>query len=189
MKNKLNILIVIRRFTLMLFIVFFSASFYVMAQQKEKCGKEPKKKALKLYNEALVEFKYRKFLNASNLLKSAIAIDNEYVDAYFVLGIINIDENYTNVSEAEKYFMKVIELCPEYDVYPYYYLGDIFYGREQYDEAINYLTIFLKDVDKIKSDADFFRASGLLDYAKFYQNIIKNPVPFDPVSPLKPKLV
>ncbi len=81
----------------------------IFAQQKEKCGKEPKKKALKYYNEAVLEFKYRKFINSANLLKEAIALDDEYIDAYFVLGLIYIDPNFTNVSEAEKNFLKVIE--------------------------------------------------------------------------------
>ncbi len=182
MKSFYLRLITIKGITLLCILLLLVSSSDLYAQQKEKCGKEPKKKALKLYNEAILEYKFHKLPNAINLLKEAISIDKEYVDAYFVLGIIYIEPNYTNVSEAEKNFLKVIELCPEYDVYPYYYLGDICYGREQYDNAVKYFTEFLKDVDKIKSDADYFRASGLLEYAKFYQYMINNPVPFDPVS-------
>jgi outer membrane protein OmpA-like peptidoglycan-associated protein len=180
MKKTYNKLIVVKGIAILFICLLFAYCNISLAQQKEKCGKEPKKKALKLYNEAIVEFKYRKLLNAVNLLKEATSIDDEYVDAYYVLGLIYIEQNFTNVDLAEKYFLKVIELCPEYDIYPYYYLGDIYYGRDQYDKAATYLSEFVKDVDKIKSDADYFRANGLLEYAKFYQDMIKNPVPFEP---------
>ena len=43
-----------------------------------------------------------------------------------------------------------------------------------------HLTEFLKDVDKIKNDADYNRAVSLLDYSKFYQEMVSNPVPFHP---------
>ena len=163
------------------FVLLITFSTNIYSQQKDKCGKEPKKKAVKFFNDALVEYKYHKLFNASKLLKEAVSIDDEYIDALFVLGLINIEPSSTNVSQAEKYFLKVIELCPEYDVYAYYYLGDIYYGREQYDKAVKYLSFFLKDVDKIKSDPDYYRASSLFEFAKFYQDMINNPVPFNPI--------
>ena len=75
---------------------------------------------------------------------------------------------------------RVLEICPDYDPYVYYYLGDIYYGAEKYDTAATYFTNFLKDVDKIKSDKDYKDAKEKQKWALFYDNMYKHPVPYDP---------
>jgi outer membrane protein OmpA-like peptidoglycan-associated protein len=45
---------------------------------------------------------------------------------------------------------------------------------------VRYCEAFLKDVDKIKSDKDYSRAIDLLKYSKFYLQLTRSPVPFDP---------
>ncbi|MDP4281997.1 MAG: OmpA family protein [Bacteroidota bacterium] len=113
-------------------------------------------------------------------MKGILQQEPDFTDAWYVWGLVNFKKANSNFREAEKAFLKVIDLCPTYDVYAYYYLGEICYGAEKYDSAVRYLKIFLQDVSKIKTDEDYNRAISLVDYCKFYTEMLKHPVPFNP---------
>src|ERR1039457_6607509 len=101
-------------------------------------------------------------------MKSVINSEPRYVDAYYVLGLVNFKKANSNFREAEKNFQKVLELCPSYDIHTYYWLAEICYSSEKYDSTVRYLTEFLKDDDKVKSDKVYDRANSLLKYSRFY---------------------
>ena len=164
---------------LLIFIIFhlLSAS-YILAQ--DSCKVILNKKTEQTYREALDSFKRKNYAQASILLKNVLRSSTECVDAYYLLGLINVKRAEPNLKEAERNFKKVIELCPDYDIYSHYYLGEIYYGQENFELAVNHLDKFLKEVEKIKSDEDYNRANDLLRYSKFYLEITKNPVPFEP---------
>jgi outer membrane protein OmpA-like peptidoglycan-associated protein/ribosomal protein L24E len=162
-------------------ISFLFFPFFLKAQVGIDCEKIKDKRAIKLFKKAVDQYKHRKYSQATILLEQSIDKEPELVDAHFLLGLINFKKRNINTETAKKHFLKVIELCPSYDIYTYYYLGDIAYGAEEYENACKYLKIFLNDVDKIKSDKDYDRAEEILKYAKFYDKIYKNPVPFNPV--------
>ncbi len=113
-------------------------------------------------------------------MRSVISQEPEFTDAYYLIGLINFKRTNSNFKEAERNFLKVIELCPDYDPYVYYYLGEICYGDDRFDSTVRYLSEFVKDVDKIKSDKDYNRAMDLLKYSEFYLEVINKPVPFEP---------
>jgi outer membrane protein OmpA-like peptidoglycan-associated protein/tetratricopeptide (TPR) repeat protein len=163
-------------------ILFFSALFSpgVYAQAGDQCNNQYSKKVEKSYDEGISYFKKGNYTEASRIMKGVIGQEPDFVDAYYVLGLSCFKRANSNFKEAEKYFRKVAELCPSYNVYTYYYLAEITYGSERYDSTIRYLEIFLKDVDKIKSDKDYSRAVDLLKYSKFYLEMTREPVPFDP---------
>ena len=95
-------------------------------------------------------------------MKGIVNKQPDFTDAWYVLGLSNFKRENSNFREAEKDFLKVLDLCPSYNVYAYYYLAEICYGAEQYDSSMRYCQAFLKDVDKIKSDKDYSRAVDLL---------------------------
>lgn len=146
----------------------------------DTCLKSIGKKAGKTYDEGTGYFRKGNYTLAGQSMREVLKQEPEYPDAWYVLGLVNFKKADPNYREAEKAFLKLIELCPSYDVYAYYYLGEICYGSERYDSTVRYLTVFLSDVDKIKNDADYARASDLLKYSKFYLEMIRNPVPFEP---------
>jgi outer membrane protein OmpA-like peptidoglycan-associated protein/tetratricopeptide (TPR) repeat protein len=156
----------------------------VFAQENEEsnCGKTENKKAMRMFEKAVNEYSAFRYNEAIKILREIIEIEPDYVDPYFLLGSISIKKSDKNLKAAKMYFAKVIELCPDYDAYTYYYIGDIYYGAEKYDTASIYLARFLKDVDKIKSDDDYKRAEQMQKYAAFYDKMYKNPVPFEPKS-------
>lgn len=156
-------------------IFFLVIPFLVFAQNKE-CEKSKDKKAIKLYEQAM---KVNNSEEKKELLKSIIEMDPNFVDAYYDLAYLNIKKQFVK-GNTIPYLLKVIELCPEFNSYVYYYLGDIYFGNENYSESLKYLEEFLKDVDKIKTDADYNRAAKMLKEAKVLSELLADSVPFEP---------
>ncbi len=146
----------------------------------DSCKIKLDKKTEKIYQDGIDYLRRGSYNLAGQQMRTVIASEPGCVDAYFVLGLVNFKKQDNNFREAEKNFRKVVELCPAYDVYAYYYLGEIFYGQENFELAVQNLNEFLKDVDKIKKDEDYNRAAELLKYAGFYLEMISKPVPFEP---------
>lgn len=169
----------LRNLLLLLFILQLTTAFS-QEQETTDCGKTENKKAKRMFEKAVNEYSAYHYGEAIKILREINEMEPEYVEPYFLLGTISIKRSDKNLKAAKMYFSKVIDICPDFDVYPYYYLGDIYYGNEVYDTAVIYLTRFLKDVDKIKSDQDYKRAEQMLKYASFADKLFKNPVPFNP---------
>jgi outer membrane protein OmpA-like peptidoglycan-associated protein/tetratricopeptide (TPR) repeat protein len=152
---------------------------YINGFTQDPCGNWHSKKVDKLYDEGIAWFKKGNYLQAGQAMKNVINSESGYVDAYYVLGLVNFKKANSNFKEAEKNFQKVLQLCPSYDIHTYYYLAEICYSSERYDSTVQYLTEFLKD-DKIQQDKDYNRAVSLLKYSKFYIDMTLHPVPFQP---------
>lgn len=138
------------------------------------------KKVEKKYNDATLSFKHGNYVNTMILLRDVLKDEPDCIDAAYLMGLANIKKATPSIKDAEKWFLQVLNACPSYDVYLYFYLGQIAYGAERYGDAVKYLEVFLRDVDKIKSDEDYNKATDLLKYAKFTVEAMSNPVPFDP---------
>ena len=168
---------------LIYFLLLFQISLIfssIKAQDSYDCGKTENKKAAKMFEKAVDAYSSGLYQEAIKILRSINEIEPDYAEPYYLLGTINIKKTEKNLKAAKIYFQKAIELCPSYDVYAYFYLGDLYYGTEIYDTAAIYLKLFLKDVDKIKSDDDYKKAEQLLKYALFCDKLYKSPVPFEP---------
>lgn len=169
------------------FFFFIFTSSFAIAQEETKCQEIDNNKATKLYEQGI----NKKFKKEERLafLKQALDMEPDYVDANFAYAEERIKTLiYENASfkPTEPYFKKVIEICPKYHSDPYYYLGYIYYEEENWIESEKYLKEYLnfKDDDEKKYnksyDAFLFQAKQMVRYAKLYNEIYKNPVPFDP---------
>jgi outer membrane protein OmpA-like peptidoglycan-associated protein/tetratricopeptide (TPR) repeat protein len=165
---------------ILLFFLFLFLSITTRSQTTDSCARSYDKKIEKTYNEGIDYFKKGNYTEAVRIMKGLVNKEPDFTDAWYVLGLSYFKRTNSNFREAEKNFLKVVELCPSYNVYAYYYLAEICYGSEKYDSAMRYCEFFLKDVDKIKSDKDYSRAVDLLKYSKFYLQMTRNPVPFEP---------
>jgi outer membrane protein OmpA-like peptidoglycan-associated protein/tetratricopeptide (TPR) repeat protein len=168
------------KFFILPFLLFLSFSKTAWSQSADSCARTFDKKIEKSYDEGIDFFKRGNYIEAVRIMRGIITKEPEFTDAWYVMGLSYFKRTESNFKEAEKNFLKVIELCPSYNVYTYYYMAEICYGSERYDSTIRYCEVFLKDVDKIKSDKDYSRAVDLLKYSKFYLQMTRNPVPFDP---------
>lgn len=161
-------------------ILFLQFTAWGAGILSDSCKVPLDKKIEKKYNDATLSFKHGNFINTIILLKEVLKEEPNCTDAAYLMGLANIKKNTPNYKDAEKWFLQVLNACPGYDIYLYFYLGQIAYGDENYADAVKYLDIFLKDVDKIKSDEDYNKATDLRKYAKFTLDAISHPVPFEP---------
>lgn len=175
--------------------VFLFCTLSSFAQKKktgpqlpDKCQEIDNKKALELFEKGVNKKDYKKE-ERMKFLEQAIESEPDFVDANFQYGMEKISTLiYDNkpFRPAEKYFRKVIEQCPKYHSDPYYYMGFIYYEEENYDSAVVYLKKFINfsdDDDKkfnVKYDAFLGQSKQMMKYAKFYSEIFKKPVPYDP---------
>ena len=178
-------LILIRFHIFLLASVFFAVCFLLTptgtsGQAANDCPEITNKRANKVYEQAMKAYRVRDYSRSIELLNDVTAIEPEFTDAYFVLGLIYISDTKLNVKAARDNFLRVIKICPKYDVYTYYYLARIAYGAKEYEKSLDYVTVFLEDVDKIKSDEDYENAVSIQEYSTFYAEILNNPVPFNP---------
>ncbi|MFH1160683.1 MAG: OmpA family protein [bacterium] len=147
---------------------------------QDKCGVELDKKDEKIYQDGVTAFRRGNYVQAVQVMKGILNRNPDLVDAWYILGMSYINRRDSDFGLAESCFRKVLELCPLYDPYVFFYLGEIAYSSDQFEQTIQYMTEFLKDVDKIKKNEDYNRAVNLLEYSKFYLEMVKNPVPFQP---------
>lgn len=151
-----------------------------LSQSDENCPPPDNKKVEKLYVKAIDAYRAGRQGEAIAGLKEVVEVEPEYADAWYVMGLIYIRHQNPNLTKAWDCFQQLIALCPDYDPYAYFYLGKIAYTNEQYAEAVQYLEIFLKDVDKIRSDKDYDDALNYLRFSKVTAELMSNKVPFDP---------
>jgi outer membrane protein OmpA-like peptidoglycan-associated protein len=173
MPNSLRILF-------LLFILLLTSAGHALAQDENGCPDVENKKGKKLFDQGFEKFRDKKFNEAAPLFRQVLEIDSACGKCYFFLGMMSFKKIDYNLKAAKKYFEQSIELCPDFDINVYYYLGDIAYGAEDWASADKYLSIYLKDPGKIDSDADQTRAQAMLKYSKMYNKMFSNPVPFDP---------
>ncbi|MCX6282967.1 MAG: OmpA family protein [Bacteroidetes bacterium] len=167
-------------FSFLLAVLFLPIMKETRGMAGDSCKAPLDKKIEKKYNDATLSFKHGNYVNTIILLKEVLKDEPDCTDAAFLMGLANVKKAVPNYKDAEKWFMQVLNTCPGYDVYLYFYLGQIAYGADRYEDAVKYLEIFLKDVDKIKRDEDYNKATDLYKYAKFTLDAISHPVPFEP---------
>jgi outer membrane protein OmpA-like peptidoglycan-associated protein/tetratricopeptide (TPR) repeat protein len=171
------------KFILSLTVFLFAGFSSIIAQEDNEAPcKVDNKKATKLFESAMSEYKSYKITESLKTFKEVVDMEPDYVDAYFMIGKINMRPTAMNFITAKKYLKKVIELCPTYpDPYVYYYLGEIYYAADKLDTAYLYMKEFIKDPDKIKKVEDYNRADSIMSYTKTFSELMKSPVPFNPV--------
>jgi outer membrane protein OmpA-like peptidoglycan-associated protein len=173
------------RIVLLLCALIFSN--YIQSQEiKSQCKPIENAKAEKLFEKGIDKKKYE-FKERKEFLLKAIEEEPDYADALNALGncaITVAKGDGTSFSPAKKYFEKAIEICPDVNAYAYFYLGLIAYGTDKYEEAGKYMEKFLTYDESTKKDDDYNKASKVLKEAKFFSEVFKNPVPFDP-KPIK----
>ncbi|MFH0894485.1 MAG: hypothetical protein V2A54_08615, partial [Bacteroidota bacterium] len=157
--------------------IFLFISMFAAAQ--DECGVPQSKKTKKMFEAATNDYMSRKFPDASRTLKELTELEPECADAWYLLGMIN--KKNQNAALQEKYFLKVLELCPDYDVNIHLYLADIYLFSEQWVKAEKELSLFVKDPSKVKEDADLQRARSNLSKVKVLSELSKDPKPFNPV--------
>lgn len=168
------------------FFLLILSPFILSAQddeaKKSPCAEVANKKAVKLYEKG-IDKKNHNLEEKVHFLKEAVELEPDYAEALYALGdgqrrLAKVKG--LSYKPMEESFLKVLALCPDYNPYVNFYLGQFYYSKEDYPNTIKYLKVFLKNSDNAKNDNDYNEAESMLSDAKFYDQILNHPVPFNP---------
>lgn len=147
---------------------------------------EPSKKAKKAYQAT-----QQKGLTNDEQYTLLIGITKKYpdfIDVYDDLVEINFRKSKNQVEPAKikqhenialKYCNEIIERCPSYREYYYFFkLGEYYFLQKKYTEARPYLKQFVNSGTKNKTDLE--KAANYLNEVETYFSIVENPIPFNP---------
>lgn len=163
--------------------MFIGIALSLNSLAQEKCDYDPSRKEKKQYKEALSYVTNGSYYQATKILLRLTSDAPEYIDAWWVLGDINmrIMNRSANKEVAINAFDEVIRLCPSHkDYYAYYYSANLNFGEQNYAKAHKLYEKFLNaDSDRIL-EKHFDIAVRYSQLAKLYDKLYKNEVPFEP---------
>jgi len=151
-----------------------------------QCQENDNKKAQKLFEKGIDKKKYE-IKERQEYLRNALEENPDFANAYFELGncIITLYKGSgAPLSNANAYFEKAVELCPEIAPYPYFYLAQIAFGAAKYKDATKHFKKFIDFNSDKKKPEDIELAEKMMDKATFFADVFANPVAFDP-KPIK----
>jgi outer membrane protein OmpA-like peptidoglycan-associated protein/tetratricopeptide (TPR) repeat protein len=154
----------------------------VHAQEDNSCEESSNKNVMKLLEKGRDKKKYE-FEERIKFIRKALEEEPDFVAVNYEMGMMNISlakGNGTSFKPAEKYLQKVVDQCPDYNYYAYYYLGLIAYGSDEYEKAYKNLDKFLKNPPDKAKEEEYKKAEDLTKRAKFFDQVYKNKVPFEP---------
>jgi len=154
-----------------------SVSFAQDFDDEEECESVGNSKAEKLYKKALST---KNSAEKTQLLKDALHLEPDYLDANYKMARLAMGRE--SYKAAKAYLLKVLDICPTYNIYVHYYLGRIYYGSDDYSNTVKHMKKFIKDPDKIKADRHYDLADKMIKDAEFYGALYDHPVPFEPVN-------
>ncbi|GAB4312106.1 MAG: hypothetical protein Kow00127_02490 [Bacteroidales bacterium] len=168
-------------FTLVL-LFYFPTTHGVVAQNDsaDSCLAEYPKRIRKDFASAEAACRRGNLKSCLSGLNKIVESEPDHPGANYLLGLYYIEERHMNLKAATTFFETVLNSCPEGYPYAAWHLARIAYGKKEFEEAQTLLEYFLSDVDKIESDSDYDEALLMLDYCRFYNRLLSNPVPFNP---------
>lgn len=152
-----------------------------------ECDYEPEGKVLKLIEKAADRKKYDSdqrrdfYLDALEENENCLFCLSELGEASFKIS----KRDGRGFGEAESYFSRIAENCPEYHSRIWYYLGAIQYAEQRYDEALVSFDKFIHfpDDDESKFDKDYEKkyeeVQGAIPFVEFYRDFNKNEGKFE----------
>ncbi|MCB0395884.1 MAG: PD40 domain-containing protein [Flavobacteriales bacterium] len=172
-----------RRILHMMLMCLLVAPVTLRAQNRDYSTKN--KRAIERYEAAGVfymnwrrSYQNEFALKTINELKQSLQIDSNFVEAWALLGDVNMEIR--DWKEAIYAYKKTIAIDPGFHPDMYFNLGKVEMADGDYTAAKNYLERFV-NLPKAHPPSKH-EAEGLLRSCAFAENAIKNPVPFSPVN-------
>ena len=144
----------------LLILLCFQISF---AQKPQFELSSKSKKAQEAYLRAENDFYAYNYENAIRAAEAAIKVDNDFIEAYMLLGTIYFEMK--NYEQSENFFNKAIKINPRFLVANYYDLAKVQVHLYKYEEAKHNLEIF------IENKKDNIKDTLMVNKARFF---IKN---------------
>ncbi|MFO8055576.1 MAG: OmpA family protein [Bacteroidales bacterium] len=161
-------------FFFLLIVLFLGGC--ILSRQQEKQYTSSKSRAVKHYENALTEFDNYNMKGAVQKLERAVSIDEEFVEAWLMLGQIHMEEN--NDSLALISYEKAVALNPRFFMPAHFHIGQLYFKKGEYESALDSFTFYQENGGRDESILE--RNRRYIANCEFALNSLENPVPFDP---------
>ena len=156
---------------ILLAFFLFIFSFQAIAQETTKS-----RRAAKAYREAKSYLAVQDYNNAKSSLDEALLLDDRFVEAWILLGDVNIGlGDKKNGIEA---YRKSIPLAPRFSFPMYYRLANAEHSLGQYSEALQHIRKYISS--KKISEKYRKKANALKKSCEFSISAMRSPVTFNP---------
>lgn len=135
-------------------------------------------KAIKYYESAVENMQVKKYDNAERNLGKAIKTDSSFIEAYLLLGDLYTDIKRTD--DAIESYKKALDVNPEFYPGTYYFLGNLYYNKMDYQNARFCFKRFLSF--KTLENPQYKKILRVIANCDFAIKALNNPVPFQPVN-------
>ncbi len=167
---------IIRLNKLFLFLfVYVSLTIACSAQNKYYTKS---KKAIKQFESAIYQYHLGNFIIAKADLENALKIDENFIDAYILLGEISNEEN--QKENAIGYYNRAIAIKNDYNPLAYLRLAEIQKSIGKYADARLGFQRFL-EFKKYEKEYKLY-ASDKIEQCNFAIEMMKHPVDFHPIN-------
>jgi len=174
----------LKYFLFLVHIVFFLS----LSAQNEICQEGPSSSVKKLYEKGKNYKKYD-YKHRVKYFKDALELDEECIPCIWELAKMSFRRRYSSgepMDFPKKYFLQLVQICPQYHADVYYYLSLIYYMEKNDCEAKNYFNKFLSfpidDKKKLAINYDDQKAyvEASVEMSTYFCDFYTNPVPFSP---------
>ena len=135
-------------------------------------------KALKAYNEAITAYDYLNFNKAENDFKEAISIDNQFYEAYMMLGELMVKQK--RYTEAANLYKTAIKIDSLFYKPVFFSLANAEMLSGDYYNALIHYNAYITQAGISEKNKGV--AIKNIKNCEFAIKAMKNPVPFNPVS-------
>ncbi len=177
-----------------LLLILFCTTQAVAQDEADPCRQSMDKASEKLFKKARDLQKSGKKAEALEIYDDILSEHPEYLDVnyYYALSYyLPIEANRyqartkdkTDYRKAMAAFNRMYGVCPYYKPHCNLYAARIAYFNEDFAEAIKFASIIVENPELFtapKDTAKLGEATLLIRKARFYDNILNHPVPFDP---------
>lgn len=180
-------------FWLLLVLLFTSVNLFAQ-EEEDPCVQKMDKESERIFKKARDLQKSGKKAEAFELYDEILENHPEYLEVnyYYAYGLYSplVDNNYhaikkdkSDVTRALAAFNRMYDVCPYYKIHCNLYAARLAYFNEMFSEAIKFASVIVDNPDlftKITDTAKLSEAQLIIRKARFYDNILNHPVPFDP---------
>ena len=183
------------RLSLLLFALCLSFAGVSYAQDDDPCKQTMDKESEKTFKKAREFHKSGKKDEAYELYEEILADHPEYLEVnyFYALGMylplegndfISKQKDKSDVNKTLAAFNRMYNVCPFYKPHCNLYAAKLAFFYERYAEAVKFAGVIVDNPDLFSESRDGDRIVGeakmIHRKARFFDNILNHPVPFDP---------
>ena len=172
--------------------LFCCFSVFLAAQEDDSCVQNISnqldkefKKARKLQNQGKKEEAYSLYEKILEQRPDYLEVLYYYGRGYYITISLNnfvicTEKDKRQAEKAIQAFHRIYETCPTYKIEYAFFGARLCYFLEKFDEAIKFAELLQDNSDLVEDFDVVLEAKLIIEKSRFWDNILSNPVPFEP---------